>query len=57
MIYILACFILASGYYTLTYGISIYKEDNNKLGGSAAIAVALAGTLIPIIILFIKQTW
>jgi ABC-type maltose transport system permease subunit len=56
MIYILACFMLTSGYYTLTYGISIYKEDSNKLGGYASIAVAVLGTLLPIIILFLKQT-
>lgn len=55
MVYLLAFFMLASGYYTLSYGISLYQEEDSRLGGVAAISIALIGTITPIIVLFMKQ--
>lgn len=54
MLYLFSFFMLCSGYYTLTYGISLWKKDNNKLGGFGTILLALAGTVIPIIVLLAK---
>jgi hypothetical protein len=56
MIYVLAILILASGYYTLTYGLNLLKEDNNILGGCAVIVLTAVSTLLPIIILFIDRS-
>lgn len=55
MIYIFISFMLLTGYYALTYGISLWKEDENKLGGFGAMAAAVIGTVIPIVVLFIKR--
>jgi hypothetical protein len=52
MIYIASLFILCSGYYTLTYGISLWKDENNKLGGFGVSLLAVIGTVVPIIVLF-----
>lgn len=55
MIYILVLFMLACGYYTLSYGVSLYQEDGNRLGGAATIILSLVGTIGPIMVLFMKQ--
>lgn len=55
MKYLLVIVLILPGYYAFTYGTTIYKEDNNKLGGCAAIAIALIGTIVPIIFLFMKN--
>lgn len=55
MIYIFTLFMLLTGYYALTYGISLWKEDKNKLSGFGAVAIAVIGTIIPIIVLFLKR--
>ena len=54
MIYILSLFIVCAGYYTLTFGITMWKQENNKLGGLGAVILAIIGTIVPIIVLFIK---
>lgn len=54
MVYVLAIFILCSGYYTLTFGLYMWKRERNKLGGFGAILLAAAGTIWPIIIMFIR---
>lgn len=55
MIYVLVLFIICSGYYTLTFGIYMWKQENNSLGGFGAISLAVIGTIAPIIVLFIKR--
>lgn len=55
MIYLFILFIFGCGYYTLTYGMSLWKEDNNKLGAVAAIAFAVVGTILPSIVLIVKS--
>lgn len=55
MIYLFSVFILACGYYTLTYGINLWKMGDEKLAGFGAIAIALAGTVAPIIVMFLKR--
>lgn len=47
-------FILASGYYTFTYGRSLWVDDRNKLGGVGAVLAALLSIIAPILILLIK---
>ncbi len=55
MIYILVIFMLCCGYYTFTYGISIWKNEKNKLASIGTIAMAIIGVVLPIIVLFIKR--
>lgn len=54
MIYAAALFMLGAGYHTLTYGISVWKNQKNKLGGFSVILFSLVGTIVPMIVLFIK---
>ena len=54
MKYIFSLFMLCCGYYTLTFGLSMWKKDRNRLGGAAAVAFAAIGTLAPIVVLFLK---
>lgn len=55
MFYALIVFIIGAGYYTLTFGINLWKNENNKLGGFGAGLIAIAGTIIPIIVMFLKK--
>ena len=55
MLYIVAVFLLATGYYSFTYGISVWKNENNKLGGIFVVLLSLVGTLFPLIVLFIRK--
>lgn len=55
MVFIVSMVILISGYYTFTYGITIYLKDKNKLGGFATMALALISTILPIIMIFMKR--
>lgn len=52
--FILPIFLLGCGFYSLTYGISLWK-DKNKLGAVGASFIAVAGTVTPLILLFIKM--
>lgn len=54
MLFILSFVILGACYYTLTYGISLWRESSNKLGGFGAIVIAVIGSVAPIIMLFLK---
>lgn len=55
MIYILFLFIIGLNYYTLTYGIYLWKSENNKLGSVGTIAIAVIATIVPILVAFIKR--
>lgn len=55
MTYIITIIMLMIGYYTLTFGISLWRDDKNKLGSIGAIIIALAGTLVPVVELFLKM--
>ncbi|EPR13154.1 YczI family protein [Ruminiclostridium papyrosolvens] len=54
MIYILMFLMLLSGYYTFTFGISQIKRKN-RLGGFTTIVVAVLGTIVPMVILYMKN--
>jgi hypothetical protein len=54
MIYLVITLILISGYYTLTYGISVWKNENNALGGMAVITLATLATVISVIFLIVR---
>lgn len=54
MNYLLSLFIIAVGYYTTTYGVHLWKNENNKLGSVGTIIIAIVGTVVPIIVLFVK---
>lgn len=55
MKYLIILFMLCSGYYCLTYGISLWKAEKNKLGGFGAILAAAIGTIVPIIYMLFKE--
>jgi hypothetical protein len=55
MIYLLMIFVGVSGYYTLSYGITILKEDKNLLGGIATITLAILSTISTIYFIFANQ--
>lgn len=46
--------ILGVGYYTLSYGIYLWKTENKKLAGFGVFLIAFLGTVVPIINLHIK---
>lgn len=47
-------FILAASYYTVTYGVSVWRREKNKPGGVSVILLALLGAALPIALLFIE---
>lgn len=53
--YVLIPFLLAAGYYTFTYGKSLWVDDSNKLAGFGAVFLAALATAAPIIFMFIKE--
>lgn len=53
MTYIFMLFMLGCGYYTFTFGISQWNKKN-KLGGISTMVVAVAGTVVPAVVLLIK---
>lgn len=55
MSYILGLVMLGFGYHTFTYGLSLWKDDKNKLGSISTIAIAIIGTLVPLYVLISKS--
>jgi hypothetical protein len=54
MIYILIAFFIAVGYYTFTYGLYLLKKEKNKLAAAGTIILAIIGTAVPVVVLFLK---
>ena len=54
MNYIVGFFMLCCGYYTLTYGICVWKEKN-RLGGVGAVLLAVLGTGIPLLLAYYEM--
>ncbi len=54
MLYIMMFLMIISGYYTFTFGISQIKQKN-RLGGFSTIAIAVFGTIVPMVILYMKN--
>lgn len=55
MMYVTAFFVLCAGWYTFSYGLSLWKEDKNQLGSVGAILMALLGTVLPLALLIWKS--
>ncbi len=55
MMYIFMMFMLACGYYTFTFGVSLWRDDDNRLGAVGAIGAAVVGTVAPIVMMFIRM--
>jgi hypothetical protein len=53
MIYLFILFMACCGYYTFTYGMSLWRDDGNKLGAVSAMFVAVAGTVVPAAVMII----
>jgi hypothetical protein len=54
-LFIIPIFVLICGWYTLTYGMTIFIKEKNKLGGIAVIALAILSTIMPVAVMFIKR--
>lgn len=46
---------LLAGYYSLTYGVSLWRDDKKRLGSIGTILIAIFGTLVPIVFMFINR--
>ncbi len=55
MIYLLAAFMLMAGFYSLTYGISLWRDDKEKLGSIGVIILSVVGTMLPLVFMFWKR--
>jgi len=55
MIYIFSVFMLLTGYYCLTYGISLWKDDRNKFGSVGVVVASILGTVVPLVVMFLKR--
>lgn len=55
MLYLLCLFIIGCNYYTLTYGVYLWKNENNKLGSIGTIIIVIIATVAPILVLFIRK--
>lgn len=55
MAYLLGVFMLWAGYYGITYSVSLWKDENNKMGSIGAGIISVIGTVIPIVVMFIKR--
>lgn len=55
MIYIYSLIMICAGIYTFTYGVSLWRDDKNKLGGFGAVLIAVTGTIMPMVVLFMKR--
>lgn len=47
-------FMLGCGYYTFTFGMNQWNKKN-KLGGISTMAVAVIGTIVPAVVLLVKN--
>ena len=52
----LAIFVLIACYYTLTYAVSLWKDDNNKPAGTGAALLAFLGTAFPLYMIFLRDS-
>ena len=43
LIYILSIFMLMAGYYSLTYGVSLWRDDHKRLGSVGVILISVLG--------------
>lgn len=55
MTYIIIFLMAMSGYYTLTYGLTVFHIEKNKVGGIAVVIFALAGIILPAALLIIRK--
>jgi hypothetical protein len=55
MIYLVIVFVLIVNYYTLTYGVNVWKNEKNTMGGFAVIFLAILSTAASIIFLAIRR--
>ncbi len=46
---------LMAGYYSLTYGVSLWRDDHKRLGSVGVILISVLGTLIPIAFMFFER--
>lgn len=55
MIYIFTIFMIFVGYYSFTYGISLWRDDKNRLASFGVIAISIIGTVLPLVVMFMKR--
>lgn len=52
--YIFILFMACCNTYTFTYGLHLWKKENNKVGGAASIIFAVLATVLPAVVLVMK---
>lgn len=55
MKYLFLLFMLACCYYSITYGVHLWKKEHNRFGGFCMITLAIAGTAVPAAMMLIKS--
>lgn len=55
MVYLLGVFMLWAGYYGLSYSVSLWRDEKNKLGSMGAAAISVVGTIVPLVVVFMKR--
>ncbi|MDP4089183.1 MAG: hypothetical protein Q8930_07955 [Bacillota bacterium] len=51
---LLSLVVMAAGYYSLSYGVYLWKNEESKLPGFGVILITLLGVILPIIDLNLK---
>lgn len=52
---LLSLIIIAADYYSLTYGIYLWKRENKKLAGFGVLLITFLGIVVPIVDLYLRE--
>lgn len=53
--YVFILFMAGCNTYAFTYGIHLWKKENNKVGGAASMIFAVLATVLPALVLVMKS--
>lgn len=54
MKFLMMLMIVGLGYYSLTYGIYLWKNESSKLPGIGVLLISVLGIVVPIIMLYLR---
>ncbi|KZL89662.1 hypothetical protein [Clostridium magnum] len=52
---LLSLIIITANYYSFTYGIYLWKRENNRLAAFGVLLITFMGIIVPIVDLYIKM--